>query len=244
MLETKHSQYTNITDSINSFNTTSIVGYKESAERINISLCNLLEVSCENDILLNKAIDKINGEEWNTESSQSIFKKYTNLPTEVRLQPGARVMFLNNDMINDGICNGTIGIVTSINRQAMQVYATFLSTRSLMHTIVSPKTSYFTINGMNASRKQFPLQNCFALTVHKCQGLTLPDISLFLDNQFFAPGQAYTALSRAPSWNAVKIPCLNRDAFSIDNTVLQEYERLEQKSRNYPLTSLYFNHRQ
>ena len=63
-----------------------------------------------------------------------------------------------------------------------------------MHTIVFPKTSYFTVNGMNASRRQFSLQNCFALTVHKCQGF-----------QFFAVGQAYTALSRAPSWDAVDI---------------------------------------
>src|SRR6185312_5116053 len=56
------------------------------------------------------------------------------------------------------------------------------------------------------------------------QGLTLPNISLFLDDQFFAPGQAYTALSRAPSWDAVKIPCLNRNAFSVDAAVLREYK--------------------
>ena len=174
----------------------------------------------------------------------TLLKKYTNLPVEVRLQPGARVMFLNNDMINDGICNGTIGIVTNVDRQTMQVHVTFLNTASLMHTVVSQKTSYFTINGMNASRKQFFLQNCFALTVHKCQGLTLPNISLFLDDQFFAPGQAYTALSRASSWDAVKIPCLNRNAFSVDAAVLREYERLEQKSTDYPLNSLHVNQSQ
>ena len=94
------------------------------------------------------------------------------------------------------------------------------------------KTSYFTINGMNASRRQFPLQNCFALTVHKCQGLTLPKISLFLGNQFFAAGQAYTA----PSWNTVEIPSLHRSAFSVDITILQEYECLKQKSINHPLS--------
>jgi len=92
-----------------------------------------------------------------------------------------------------------------------------------MHTIVFPKTSYFTVNGMNASRRQFSLQNCFALTVHKCQGF-----------QFFAVGQAYTALSRAPSWDAVDIPCLNKTAFSIDTAVLNEYERLQQKAISLP----------
>ena len=60
----------------------------------------------------------------------------------------------------------------------------------------------------------------------------------------FAPGQAYTALSRAPSWDAVKIPCLNRNAFSVDAAVLREYERLEQKSTDYPLNSLHVNQSQ
>jgi len=91
----------------------------------------------------------------------------------------------------------------------------FIGTARLMHTIVFPKTSYFTVNDMT---HRVPLQNCFALTVHKCQGLTLSHISLFLDDQFFAVGQAYTALSRAPSWDAVDIPCLNKTASSIDTS--------------------------
>jgi len=49
-----------------------------------------------------------------------------------------------------------------------------------------------------------------------------------LDDQFFATGQAYTALSRAPSWDVVQIPCLTKNAFSVDSTVFQEYERLQQ----------------
>jgi len=56
-----------------------------------------------------------------------------------------------------------------------------------------------TVNGNPASRYQFPLQNSFALTVHKTQGLTLPKITVSVDQDMFAPGQAYVAMSRAPS---------------------------------------------
>jgi len=61
MLEAKHLQYSTVTSSMNLFNTTSIVGYKQLAEQINVSLCNLLEVTNEDNIL-SKAVDTVNGE--------------------------------------------------------------------------------------------------------------------------------------------------------------------------------------
>ena len=42
-----------------------------------------------------------------------------------------------------------------------------------------------------ASRSQFPIQNAFALTVHKTQCLTLPHTSLTVDENMFAAGQVY-----------------------------------------------------
>ncbi len=42
------------------------------------------------------------------------------------------------------------------------------------------------INETPACRIQFPLQNAFASTVYKTQGITLPQTSLHLDNQIFA----------------------------------------------------------
>ncbi len=48
---------------------------------------------------------------------------------------------------------------------------------------------------MSAKRIQFPLQNAFALTVHKTQSLILSHITLSLDKSIFAKGQAYVAMS-------------------------------------------------
>ncbi|RIA93764.1 hypothetical protein C1645_818950 [Glomus cerebriforme] len=51
--------------------------------------------------------------------------------------------------------------------------------------------AYFNFNGAPARRTQFPLQNAFALTVHKTQGLTLPHATVLLDIQMFANGQEF-----------------------------------------------------
>ena len=92
---------------------------------------------------------------------------------------------------------------------------------------IKTETNYFTINGNRAARQQFPIQNCYALTVHKTQGLTLQHISLSLDDQIFSAGQAYTALSRCPNWDNIQIAALDKAAFKTDPDVIKEYERLE-----------------
>ena len=57
--------------------------------------------------------------------------------------------------------------------------------------------------------------------------LSLNRISVSLDDQIFATGQACVALSRCSSWNHVQMATLNKAAFMIDPEVVREYERLE-----------------
>ena len=53
--------------------------------------------------LIAEAIDFQEGTRIETQFSQREFKSKTNLPTTIRLQQGARVMFLNNSLIEHGI---------------------------------------------------------------------------------------------------------------------------------------------
>ncbi|GBB85845.1 hypothetical protein RclHR1_01230008 [Rhizophagus clarus] len=67
-------------------------------------ICNLLPVP-ENKFLISQSKDFVNSVQWDLSASNNMFKPKTNLPLSVRLQPGARVMFLNNSFIEHGICN-------------------------------------------------------------------------------------------------------------------------------------------
>ena len=139
-------------------------------------------------------------------------------------------MYLNNSKANLNIYNGTIGIITDVNTETNLIRVSFSVPGGIIDINVEPTTTHFTINGNPASRYQFPLQNCYALTVHKTQGFTLNNISVSLDHQIFSTGQAYVALSRCPDWEHVQIPALERSAFMTDPDVITEYERLKQIS--------------
>src|SRR5579863_5486432 len=104
-------------------------------------------------------------------------------------------MYLNNKLFNDGICNGTIRVVTDLNLESFTVQIAFCIQNGIQHIELKPQTTNFIVDGASASRTQFPLQNCFALTVHKTQGLILPKMAVALDSQIFSCGQAYVVLS-------------------------------------------------
>ena len=176
-------------------NITNIVGYKQTAHRINRTICNLLPVN-EDKFLLAPAIDYVSGQRYDPDDSQKLFKQKTNLPAQLRVE--VRVAF--------SVTGGIVDIV------------------------IKKMSDTFIVDGKPSSRYQFPLQNAFALTVHKTQGLTLPEISVCLDQQIFAPGQAYTALSRSTDWSKVHIASFHPSAFIADTSMVKEYERLQEKA--------------
>ena len=233
LLEQRASEYLTHPTVDTLLSTTHIVGFRESAQQINRMICNLLPVP-NNKFLISRASDLYGSEVWDISESKQIFKSKTNLPSSIRLQPGARVMYLNNSLIEHGICNGTMGIITDIDLTDQSVRVAFSVKGSIIDIQIFKHTHYFEINGYNCQRTQFPIQNCFASTVHKTQGLTLSKVCLALDGGIFSSGQAYVALSRCPNWNNIEISHLDRSAFITDPDVVLEYQRLENISRSHP----------
>ncbi|PKB94715.1 hypothetical protein RhiirA5_438178 [Rhizophagus irregularis] len=107
-------------------------------------------------------------------------------------------MFLNNKYIDKQICNGTIGIVTDMNKEQEIVRVAFCINRGIVDVEI------YLDNNINKA-------------------------SLHLDDQIFAPDQAYhVAISRCRFLDDVIILFLTLDAFKADEKVKKEYIRLEE----------------
>ena len=77
-------------------------------------------------------------------------------------------------------------------------------------------------------RKQFPLILAYAVTIHKCQGLSLDSAIIDLSDQVFAAGMAYVALSRVRLLSGLHLLALDCKAFSISVPSLKEVNRLRE----------------
>lgn len=74
-------------------------------------------------------------------------------------------------------------------------------------------------------RLQLPLKLAWALTIHKCQGLTLDKCRVSLSG-VFAEGQAYVALSRARSLEGLEITSISDACVKVSPVVVSFYGAL------------------
>lgn len=138
---------------------------------------------------------------------------HTSLEDKVMLKVGCRVMCLANILIEEGLINGTVGIITSFKQGLPVMQYRFKDTK--VEKVISKYTQYSyksevvvadgNVNIVKSRVKiatQIPLRLAWASTVHKCQGQTL-DCAIIMCNKMYNPGQFYTAISRVKSKQGV-----------------------------------------
>ncbi len=122
------------------------------------------------------------------------------------LKPGARVMFLRNDIAGpDGprYVNGSLGVVEKITDTVLVdvdgegVLVEPVTWEKVKYDY-SPATKMLS-QEVVAEFTQFPLRLAWAVTIHKAQGKTLDAAVIDLGQRAFAPGQTYVAFSRLTS---------------------------------------------
>ena len=173
-----------------------------------------------------------------------------NLQKVSTVKINARVMITMNIDVTDGLTNDALGTVTnvvieqttgkmsvilvafdsecvgqearytnvynSINQNAVPIHQT-------QATFPVDKKASF-----QATRTQFPLTLAWAVTIHKCQGLTLSEIVIDMTHAKgnFKPGEAYVVCSRVKSLDKLHIINYTLSQIHVSEHVENEMKRL------------------
>lgn len=145
--------------------------------------------------------------EFHTNIAQKNIDKYRKnclAPEVLQLCKGAQVMLLSNLDIDNGLVNGSRGVVINFVGDFPLVKFLNGSERVIDHYNWLIKEDG--IDQMSIC--QLPLKLAWAITVHKSQGATLDYAEIDLRNTF-TYGQAYVALSRVKSISGLSILGIN-----------------------------------
>ena len=175
----------------------------------------------------------------------TIPKAYINLldemiPDHISVKVGSQVMLKANLDVQEGLVNGSRGIVVDIINHPNEpiICVKFLNgkfIRLTKHTYILKDKSGI------ASRHQFPIILAWALTVHKVQGATLDFAICDLGTSIFADGQGYVALSRVRNLRGLFISELYEESFMTNKAALDFEKSLIEKEKNFQLkTTIYF----
>lgn len=158
----------------------------------------------------------------------SFIEKFTkSIPAkaELTLCVDAQVMLLCNSIEDDGLSNGSRGIITEFVDGIPKVK--FLNG---VEKIVSFHTWSQTDDYDNVliGLTQIPLKLAWCLTVHSCQGQTI-DYAIVNLSRVFTYSQVYVAISRVKDLNGLSITNLNLNTIKANPKALQFYNDILQR---------------
>jgi ATP-dependent DNA helicase PIF1 len=144
---------------------------------------------------------------------------------ELELMLNAQVMLIANVDPDSGLVNGSRGVVVDFCKSTELPIVEFLNgVKKPVGTHAWPIEDYEFI-----SRTQVPLRLAYAVTIHKSQGSTLDSALVDIGSGVFEYGQAYVALSRARSLDALYVYDFDPMAFRAHPKVKEFYKGLTVK---------------
>jgi hypothetical protein len=158
------------------------------------------------------------------------------LEAKLSLAVGARVMLRRNIDTKAGLVNGAIGTVLAISANYVTIQFDHLSTP---YKVEKVKSRFIVMKNFYVYRKQFPLILAYAVTIHKCQGLSLDCAIVDLSTEVFSEGMAYVALSRVRSLDGLFLAAFDPQSIRASLSSLKEVNRLRKTYRaDLPLHDL------
>ena len=122
-----------------------------------------------------------------------------------------------------GLVNGAIGTVLSISNEVK------FDHMSDPYDVERVQSRFMVMKNFYVYREQFPLILAYAVTIHKCQGLSLDCAIVDLSDKVFSAGMAYVALSRVRSLAGLHISAFDPASIIVSTSCLKEVNRLREK---------------
>jgi ATP-dependent DNA helicase PIF1 len=168
------------------------------------------------------------GESW-----KQFFDKNCPAPTYLKLKKGAQVILLVNKDVENGLVNGSVGVVENLYDNCVEVrfenglfviepHAWEVKQNEFDHLTQTMKKTVL------AKRRQIPLKLAWALTIHKAQGSTLNRAEIDI-SEAFAAGQVYVALSRVRNLKSLSVKPFSSKKIMVNKKCIDFYKKEEQK---------------
>lgn len=214
------------------------------------------QVDRANTVEMNKLPGEVRRFKSKDKTSHSMYEKmlqHCQAPEMLELKVGAQVICLKNLDPENGIVNGSRGIIVDFKTAKNQS-----DLPREFRKMELPVVKFQAIDGPGgksgdeegptkliepaewtnkvgdatvSSRHQIPLRLAWALSVHKSQGMTIPNLAVSLRG-VFEYGQAYVALSRATKLDTLTLRGFEERAFKAHPKVKQFYRLLESGGKN------------
>ena len=165
-----------------------------------------------------QALEKLNKDSSNT----------AGLEATLKIAVGARVMLRRNIDVKGGLVNGAIGTVLEIHPSRISIKFDHLIEPCDIKRVSG---KFLVMRNCYVQRTQFPLILAYAVTIHKCQGLSLDCAIIDLSEKIFADGMAYVALSRVRSLDGLHLTAFHPASIKVNVKCLREINRLRQLHR-------------
>ena len=157
----------------------------------------------------------------NKNSIKEKFYKNCTAPKNLQLCIGAQVMLLKNLDLQNGLANGSRGVVTSFVADIPVIR--FLNG---VERVIDYDIWEVSENDKKILRAtQIPLKIAYAISIHKSQGCSLDYAEIDL-SEIFEYGQAYVALSRVKSLDGLSIIDIDYDFIKAHPKALEYYNSL------------------
>ena len=214
---------------------------RKACHDFNMEMLNSLSSKIHELVCTDEVDETISIHKWNKKASEQLEKlnsdcnKTAGLEAKLSLAVGARVMLRHNLDTKSGLVNGAMGTVMCITLQHVTVQFDHITQP---YNIELVKSKFMVMKNYYVYRKQFPLILAYAITIHKCQGLSLDCAIIDLSENVFSDGMAYVALSKVRSLSGLHLVAFHPKSIMVSISSLKETNRLREKYMQLPVYSL------